>query len=147
MEQQMKCYSVHLSASQCAALEEVKEATKKSQGALLTEAVGYGLKQHSALSCGRALFLVKVRIDTDLMPLMGAKLASGELDRSNLIFTWCLEDDPAVGVNLWAADDREDFERIFAPHKAYYREVIEMQRVIPPAQSMQLLLESMKDKG
>jgi hypothetical protein len=88
------------------------------------------------------LFFVKVRIDVAQMPEMGSKLRSGELDKSNLRSTYCLKDDPSVGLNIWEADSEEDFRRVFAPHKAYYKEVYEVTPVITPQESMAILNRS-----
>ncbi len=87
------------------------------------------------------LFYVKVRIDTSKMLEMGAKLKSGELDKSCLKSTHCLQEDPAVGINIWEADTRESFDRVFAPHAEYYQEVIEISPVILPNEAMAKLME------
>lgn len=84
-------------------------------------------------------FYVKVRIDTDKLFELGEKLQSGELDKSNLKMTYCIKDDPSVGINIWEADDREDFDKIFAPHKVYYKEILEITSVITPKESMAIL--------
>ena len=89
-------------------------------------------------------FFVKVRIDLDKMPEMGKKLVSGELDKSHLQSTWCLQDDPSVGLNIWEADDREHFDAIFAPHRAYYAEVLEIVPVITAPKAQQVLMERIK---
>jgi len=86
------------------------------------------------------LFFVKVRIDVGKMPELGQKLASGELDKSCLKSTFCIQNDPSVGLNIWEAADREDFERVFAPHRQYYAEVMEITPVIRPEEAMQLLM-------
>jgi hypothetical protein len=88
------------------------------------------------------LFLVKVRIDVAKMAEMGARLQSGELDKSNLRSTYCLRDDPAVGLNIWEADSEAEFNRVFAPHKEYYKEVYEVTPVITPLESMGTLSRS-----
>lgn len=88
------------------------------------------------------LFFVKVRIDVVRMVEMGAKLQSGELDKSNLRLTYCLKDDPSVGLNIWEADSEAEFHRVFAPHKLYYKEVYEITPVITPQESMSILSRS-----
>jgi len=93
------------------------------------------------------MFLVKVRIDVARMAEFGLKLGSGELDRSHTVFTYCLKDDPSVGMSLWTADDRAHFDRIIAPHAAYYREIIEVREAVRPEEAMRLILEGMKKGG
>jgi hypothetical protein len=85
------------------------------------------------------LFFVKVRIDTAQLDELGRRLADGSLDRSALRSTYCHAFDPEVGLNIWEADSPEEFRRVFAPHRAYYRDLIEVTPVITPAESMGLL--------
>jgi hypothetical protein len=87
------------------------------------------------------LFFVKVRINLKKMVELGQKLQSGELDRSNLRSTYCLKDDPSVGINIWEADDRNDFNMKFKPHKEYYSEILEITPVIKPEESFQILMK------
>ncbi|HPG39436.1 MAG TPA: hypothetical protein PLP19_00765 [bacterium] len=89
------------------------------------------------------LFFVKVRIDINKMPEMGRKLVSGELDKSCLKSTFCIQNDPSVGLNIWEAASREEFERVFAPHRQFYAEVMEITPVIPPAQAQELLIKQL----
>jgi hypothetical protein len=86
------------------------------------------------------LFFVKVRIDINKLAELGEKLQSGELDKSSLKSTYCLQDDPAVGLNIWEAKDKKDFEIKFEPHREYYAEVLEIAPVILPAESQKLLM-------
>ena len=89
------------------------------------------------------LFFVKVRIDLNKLDELGKKLQSNELDLSNVLSTYCLEDDPSVGLNIWQSENREEFERVFAPHKQYYSEIIEIKTVITPAESQKILMEQL----
>ena len=86
------------------------------------------------------LFFVKVRIDVDQVNELGRALAEGSLDRSALRSTYCHQYDPEVGLNIWEADDLADFRRRFSPHRAFYRDLVEVTPVITPAEAMQLLI-------
>jgi hypothetical protein len=88
------------------------------------------------------LFFVKVRIDIAQMDEMGRRLADGSLDRSALRSTHCHRFDPEVGLNIWEADTPAEFWQRFAPHRTYYRDLIEVTPVITSGEAMQLLLES-----
>lgn len=85
------------------------------------------------------LFFVKVRIDVDQLDELGRRLQDGRLDRTGLLSTYCHRFDPEVGVNIWEADDDADFRRRFAPHRAFYRDLIEVTPVVTPAEAMSLL--------
>jgi len=85
------------------------------------------------------LFFVKVRIDVERLDELDAALRGGGLDRSALRATYCHRDDPEVGLNIWEADDPADFRRRFAPHRAFYADVIEITSVVGPAEALQLL--------
>jgi hypothetical protein len=87
------------------------------------------------------LFFVKVRIDVDRLDELGRRLADGGLDRGSLLSTYCHRFDPEVGLNIWEADDVTDFRRRFAPHRAYYRDLIEVTPVITPVEAMRLLTQ------
>lgn len=89
-------------------------------------------------------FFVKVRIDLNKLMELGRKLQTGELDKSNLKMTYCMKDDPAVGVNIWEADSEEMFESKFAPHREYYKEVIEITPVITTKESMEILMAQLE---
>jgi hypothetical protein len=89
------------------------------------------------------LFFVKVRIDVGNMVELGQKLQSGELDTSNMKDTYCIADDPAVGMTIWEVQDKEEFEAKFEPFKVYYADVLEITPVIPAAQAQQVLLEQL----
>jgi hypothetical protein len=49
-----------------------------------------------------------------------------------------------VGLNIWEAEHLEDFERKFAPHRAYYAEVYEITPIITAREAQQVLVERMK---
>ncbi|MFO7656240.1 MAG: hypothetical protein R6W78_04170 [Bacteroidales bacterium] len=141
MKEQTKCLSVNLPLSKVEELKSIKEQTGKSQNEILTESVLTGienLKQDS-----KQLFLVKVRIDTSKMMELGQKLQSGELDTKMIKFTYCIKEDPTVGVSLWAAKDNEEFDKLFAPHKEYYKEIIEISSAIKPEEAMTLIMQRM----
>lgn len=86
------------------------------------------------------LFFVKVRIDVAQMMEMGRRLADGTLDRSHLLSTHCYAADPEVGLNIWQAADAADLRRHLAPHRAFYREVLEITPVVTAPEAMRLLL-------
>lgn len=88
------------------------------------------------------LFFVKVRIDVEKLDDLGRCLADGTLDRSALRSTYCHRDDPEIGLNIWEADSPADFRRRFAPHRFFYRDVIEIVPVVTAAEARHLLLES-----
>jgi hypothetical protein len=72
----------------------------------------------------------------------GERLKKGELDTSNILTTYCIKDDPTVGVNIWQAKNQKCFEEVFALHKGYYKEVMEITQVTTPAEAMKLILEN-----
>lgn len=86
------------------------------------------------------LFFVKVRIDVAQMMEMGRRLADGTLDRTGLRSTHCYAADPEVGLNIWEAEDAADLRRRLAPHRAFYREVLEITPVVTAPEAMRLLL-------
>jgi hypothetical protein len=88
------------------------------------------------------LYFVKVRIDLSKLAELGQKIQSGEFE-AHPQSTYCLKDDPSVGLNIWEAEDDEDFEREFAPHREYYAEVYEVTPVITAIEAQQLLVEQM----
>ncbi|NLT56959.1 MAG: hypothetical protein GXX79_20835 [Actinomycetales bacterium] len=88
------------------------------------------------------LFFVKVRIDVDQLDDLGRQLGDGTLDHSALRSTYCHRYDPEVGLNIWEADDVTDFRRRFAPHRTFYRDLVEVTPVITPAEAMAALRES-----
>jgi hypothetical protein len=140
-----KCIAVHLPVDLLDRINEQKVKTGQNQNALLIDLIekGLGFSSNDNLD-GKMLFFVKVRIDTAKMMEMGQKLQSGELDTSQLIVTYCIKNDPTVGLNIWYADSQKNFEEVFAPHRIFYKEVMEIIPVITPMDSMKLILENMK---
>jgi hypothetical protein len=57
--------------------------------------------------------------------------------------TYCIKDDPTVGLSIWEADDKADFDKKFEPHKKYYADVLEITPVIPAEESKKILMEQM----
>jgi hypothetical protein len=89
------------------------------------------------------LFYVKVRIDVSKLAELGRKIQSGEFD-AHPKSTYCLQDDPSVGLNIWEAADLADFERKFAPQREYYADVYEVTPVITATEAQQLLAKQIK---
>lgn len=143
MDKKTKCFSVNLAMEQVEKLKNLKENSGKSQNKILSESVESGLQKFSFLQSGKKLYLVKVRINTDLLMELGQKLQNNKLDTSMMLFTYCSKDDPEVGVSLWMADDKKHFDKLFSPHKYYYKDVIDIQEVVLPEESMKLLLSKM----
>ena len=143
MDECKKCFSVNLESPQIEQLKNIKERSGKSQSAILSECVGFGLNNSSFYHQGTTLFLVKVRVDADALADFGRKLQNGELQTNRYLFTYCIKDDPTVGVSLWIADDRVHLDQLIAPHSRYYQEVISIEEVITPAESMQLIMASL----
>jgi hypothetical protein len=88
------------------------------------------------------LFFVKVRIDLSKLAVLGQKMQKGELT-THPNSTFCLKDDPSVGLNIWEADDLEDFEQKFSQHREYYSDVYEVTPVITAVEAQQLLVKQM----
>lgn len=87
---------------------------------------------------------VKVRIDVNKLPELGQKLQSGELDMSKVKLTYCLQDDVEVGFNIWEVKDMEEFNQIFASHKKYYKEVLDVTPVIMPDEAQKILMQKLQ---
>lgn len=87
------------------------------------------------------LQLVRVRVDLTRLPEFGRRIAAREFDSSSTRWTYCLQDDPAVGYSLWETEDEAEFERKFGPYRPYYAE-IEIRRVVTPAEAQALILAS-----
>jgi hypothetical protein len=85
-------------------------------------------------------FFVKVRVNTAKLAEFGRKLQAGELP-THPLSTYCLKDDPSVGLNIWEAEDEASFEKAFAPHREFYSEVLEISPVIMPEESMMILMK------
>ncbi len=88
------------------------------------------------------LFFVKVRIDIGKLQELGRKIQSGEFQH-HPNSTFCLQDDPAVGLNIWEAEDLQDFEKKFAPQKEFYAEVYEVTPVVTALEAQKLLIEQL----
>ncbi len=91
------------------------------------------------------LFFVKVRVDVNKLAEFGQKLQAGALP-THPVSTYCLKDDPSVGLNIWEAENREAFEKAFAPHREFYSEEIEIAPVITPQESQKILMEQITGK-
>lgn len=85
------------------------------------------------------LFFAKVRIDIERLGEYGQQLQSGSIETHPLC-TYCLADDPAVGLNIWEAEDRDGFDTVFAPH-APYSQVLELIPVITAQAAQRVLME------
>ena len=143
--QEKKCISVNVPISLFDKITRYKDKIGKSQNSVLVELIGKGLDNvHSDKEKELIYFFVKVRIDTSKMMELGQKLQSGELDTSNILMTYCIKDDPTVGLNIWQAESQESFEEVFAHHKKYYKDVIEIIQVVTPGEAMKLIIERMK---
>jgi hypothetical protein len=88
------------------------------------------------------LFFVKVRVDVNKLAELGQKLQTGAL-HTHPVSTYCLKDDPSVGLNIWEAENQEAFEKAFAPHREYYSVVMETIPVITPQEAQKILMERM----
>ena len=89
------------------------------------------------------LFFVKVRLDLTKFAEMGRKLQSGELDRTAIKSVHCPQADPTVGLAIWEATDRADFDQKFAPHRPYYAEVAEITPVVTSPEAQQLIIQQL----
>ena len=136
-----KCIAIHLPVDLLNRINETKAKTGKSQIGLLIDLIekGLGITQSSKVE-NKMLFFVKVRIDTTKMVEFGQKLQCGELDTSLIIMTYCVKDDPAVGMSFWQADSQTSFEEVFDKHRVFYKEVMEIIPIITPMDSMNQLL-------
>ncbi len=88
------------------------------------------------------LFFVKVRLDLNKLGELGQRLQAGTLP-THPVSTYCHQADPAVGLNIWEAADRDAFERAFAPHRAYYAEVLEITPVLTAQEAQRILMAQM----
>lgn len=86
------------------------------------------------------LLIVKARVRRETIPELGRKLASGELGPSPVKWTFCLEDDPAVGVTLWEVEDLAAFQARFEKLRPYYAELIEVRPVLTAQEAMKRLV-------
>ena len=89
------------------------------------------------------LFQVRVRVNLARIVEFGQRLQRNELDRTAIRSeTYCLKSDPAVGLSIWEASDREAFESVFAAWKPYYSET-EVTEVITARDAMGALMQQM----
>jgi len=141
-----KCIAVHLPIDLLDKINDQKAKTGQSQSGLMIDLIEKGLGFASNdKAIGKMIFFVKVRIDTTKMMEFGQKLQSGEIDTSHTLMTYCIQDDPTVGISFWHADNQQSFEDVFAQHKVYYKEIIEVISVVTPMDSMKLILENIKN--
>jgi Ribbon-helix-helix protein, copG family len=140
-----KCIAIHLPVDLIDKINEEKAKTGQSQSGLIIDLIEKGLGFSSNdKTVGKLFFFVKVRIDTTKMMEFGQKLQNGEIDTSHTIMTYCIKDDPTVGLNFWYADTIEEFEKVLAQYRTYYKEIIETIQVITPMSAMKLIMENMK---
>lgn len=140
-----KCIAIRLPVDLLDKIDEQKAKTGQSQNALVIDLIEKGLDFPGNESTpGGKFFFVKVRIDTTKITEFGQKLQNGDIDTSHTIMTYCLKDDPTVGMSFWHVDSQENFEEVFTQHRGYYKEVMEVVPVITPMDSMKLILENMK---
>lgn len=142
-----KCIAVHLPVDLLDKINEIKSKTGKSQSGLIIELIEKGLNISPGSKVeSKLLFFVKVRIDTAKMMELGQKLQSGELDTSQIIMTYCVKDDPSVGMSFWQAHSQKSFDEVFAQHRLFYKEVIQIIPIITPMDSMRLIMENMQSQ-
>ena len=140
-----KCIAVHLPVDLLDKINEQKAKTGQSQSGLMIDLIEKGLGFSSNdKAVGNMLFFVKVRIDTTKMMEFGHKLQNGEIDTSHTMMTYCIKDDPTVGMGFWHADSQKGFEEVFAQHRVFYKEIIEVIPVVTPMDSMKLIMENMR---
>ena len=139
-----KCIAVHLPVDLLDKINKQKAKTGLSQSGLMTDLIEKGLGiSGNDQTPGKMFFFIKVRIDTAKMMEFEQKLQNGEIDTSHTIMTYCIKDDPTVGLNFWYADSQREFEEVFAQHRVYYKEVLDITPVITPMDSMKLIIENM----
>jgi hypothetical protein len=92
------------------------------------------------------LFFVKVRVDINKLGEFGQKLQAGAIP-THPVSTYCLKDDPAVGLNIWEAENLEAFEKAFAPHREFYSAVMEIAPVIIPQEAQQILMSQISGES
>jgi hypothetical protein len=88
------------------------------------------------------LYLVKVRVEIKTLAEFGRALREGRLDRSSIVATYCLEDDPAVGLGILEVADERELARKLDPWRPFYAEA-EVSRLVTPAEAEQLLLQQL----
>lgn len=141
-----KCIAVHLPTQLYEKINEVKSKTGQSQSGLIINLLEEALGKTTIPDSEKKLyFFIKVKIDITKIKELGEKLQSGELDSSNIIMTYCIKNDPTVGLSFWQADTFEDFNKTFEQFKIYYSEVIDVIQVVTSMQSLKLIMESLNN--
>ena len=85
------------------------------------------------------LFYVKARVNVAKLAEYGQALASGAIT-THPLSTYCLKDDPSVGLNIWEAPDRDGLDEAFAPH-APYLDALEILHVVTANEAQHMLIE------
>jgi hypothetical protein len=140
-----KCIAIHLPVDLLDKINQQKAKTGQSQSGIMIDLIekGLGFSSNEKI-VGKMFFFVKVRIDTAKMTEFGQKLQNGEIDTSHTIMTYCIKDDPTVGLNFWQVNSQDEFEKILAQYRPYYREIMETYQVVTPMTAMKLIIENMK---
>jgi hypothetical protein len=140
-----KCIAVQLPVDLLDKINEHKVKTGQSQNGLMIDLIEKGLGISSNYKAvGEMLFFIKVRIDTTKMMEFGQKLQNGEIDTSHTLITYCVQDEPTVGLNFWQVDSQDEFDKILEQYRPYYKEIIEIFQVVTPMTAMKLIIENMK---
>lgn len=132
-----KCTVVHLPLDLLEQLDKYKKKNGKSKNATIVECIRRGLSPVEEEQ--KLLFFVKVRIDMNKLTELRQKLNSGDLDTGAIRNTYCNADDPSVGMSIWEAGTKEEFEERFAPHKTFYAEIMEITEVTTPQEALERL--------
>jgi len=85
------------------------------------------------------LFFVKVKIDLNKLFEFANELASGRLNTNPIKITYCLKEEPEIGLSIWESENRQSFDNIFKEHKKFYKEVYEIIPVITADESKEIL--------
>ena len=86
-------------------------------------------------------FFGKVRVNTERLTEFGQKLFKNELQRNHVKFSFCLKNDPEIGLNIWEAENRAELEKILLTYKPYFSEIIEIKELISPQESFTILMK------
>ena len=146
MEKNKKCTPVYLNTIQQEKLEKIKEKSGKSQAEIMKESIEIGLNQslssvHNENKTKRIYFMVKVKVNKELLTEFGKALANNELDRSSVKSeTFCIKNDPAIGYSIWETETKEEFDKKFGPWKRFYFET-ETTEMITPNEAMLALMK------
>jgi hypothetical protein len=81
-------------------------------------------------------------VDINQLVEFGQKLQAGAF-HAHPVSTYCLKNDPTIGLNIWEADSPEAFEQAFAPQRKYYAAVMEIVPVITPQEAQKILMEQL----